>query len=140
MSYMLQVDAVSDTRSTALIPAVQAAYDAGPGYPPLVIDQAYVLLHAVHVGLRYWIPPAFFQQSYPRGAPATLPTVARVTPTVPGSTSYPVNVPAADVTYANTIITAIGGGVTVDVLGCALCTGLAMLSGFLPVQVGPWTP
>lgn len=138
MSYMLTVDAASDALSTSLIPAVQAAYDAGPGYPPLVITQAYVLLNAVHVGLRYWIPPRFFQPSYPRGEPATLPTVAKLTPSVAGFANYPVNVTAADIAYAADIITAIGGGVQIYVLGCALCTGLAMMNGLLPVQVGPW--
>ena len=136
-TYDLSVDATSEALSTSLIPSVQAAYDAGPGYPSLTVDQAYVLSNAVRVGLHYGLPPQFIQPAYPRGAPSNLPTVPKLTPTVNGVAALAVVVPDVDVAYANAIIAAIGGAALVDVLGCALCTGLAALAGN-PVHVGPW--
>lgn len=136
MSYTLTLDAASNALSTSLIAAVQAAYNSG-GYPPLVITQSYVLSHAVRVGLAFWIPPQFWQSTYPKGLPVNLPTVAKITPSIVGAGNLAVDVPAEDVAYAGALITAMGGGMLVDVLGCGVCTGLGMLSGGA-VQVGPW--
>lgn len=137
-SYTLNLDSASDGLTTSLIAAVQAAYDAGPGYPTFTVTQGYVASGAVHVGLQFWLAPRFAQPSYPKGAPANLPTAAKLTPTVAGASTLAVTVAAEDVTYATAIAAAVGGGVQVgDVLGCALCTGLSALSG-VPVQVGPW--
>ena len=138
----LTLDSVSNARSLALIPVVQANYNAA-GYPSLTITQAYILTFAIRVGLNWWVLPEFYSDTA-FGVPPNQPTTAKLTPTLHGTVQYVVVVPAPVAAYANDIA-ALLGVAQVDVLGCALCTGLAMISGAVEPgspdgspQVGPF--
>jgi hypothetical protein len=137
-THSIPLDSPTIGRSTSLIPAVQTAYDAS-GYPSLTITQAFVLTNGTHVGLSWWIPLSLLGGPYPLGSPANYPTAARLTPAEAGTpTSVFVN--PEDEALASAIAAAVGGGVTQNqVLSCACCTGLAMISG-LAQQVGPFHP
>jgi hypothetical protein len=143
MIVSLNLDGSAQARAAAALPAVQAAYasylTAHPELSPFTPDINYVYTTAVTVGLSFWRAPNLWAPSYPFGNPGDVPTVATFNATSGTSTStIPASVAASDVSRANAIIAALGGTPTlVNVLGCACCTGLAVLSG-TPVLQGPF--
>jgi len=137
-SFTLNVDHASNALSTSLIGLVQDLYGEC-GYPEMTITQAYVASNAVHVGLNWWILPQFISANPAFGSSPNQPTFFRLTPTVQADTTLSVEVADVDADYAQDIANAIGREQQ-DVLGCALCTGLAMLAGLTNPGVPDGTP
>lgn len=128
IAHSLRVDAAAVSRATALVPLVQASYNAyqdavyGNRIPDDV-DIGYVYMVAIRVGLNRWPPNS---EAAPAGARPTGATFVIQTGT--GVHTITVNVVDADQTVANTIATAVG--VTLNtVLSAALCTGLGAMVG-----------
>ena len=143
-SHNLKLDATAQARAAALVTPVAAAYAAyiaaHPEVTPVTINVAYVETGAVTVGLNFWRPPSLWPTQHPFGVPDDVPTTTLLTPHGgTGVSTISVSVLAADEARAAAIIAALGSvPATDDVLGCACCTGLAILSGFLTLQ-GPFT-
>lgn len=135
------IDATGIARATALIPASQDAYNRyvvdNPGAPPTLITLGDVYTGAVRVGLNYWKAPAYWQ-AVPSPTQPRAPTFSPNTGT--GVVLVTVDVWTVAVTQATAIRSALANVPTlVNILGCALCTGLAIQSGLYLVQ-GPFTP
>ena len=141
MSFTITLDAASDARVDPLVTKVQALYDAA-GYPVATITFDYVLEAAALVGLHWWVDPTLLGANRPDGT--NVPTTAKLTPTVHGVVQYTIS-PSTEVTLLSAVYAATFSAAQVDVLGCAVCTGLALLSGVVApakpagdAQVGPF--
>lgn len=142
-NHHLRLDAAAQTRAAALVAPVAAAYAlylaSHPEVTPVTIDLAYVETGAVTVGLNYWRDPSLWAPGDVVGVPPDQPTIPTFDP-VPGvgTSTIAVDVTAADDARAAALIAALRGTPSlVNVLGCACCTGLALLSGVLAVR-GPF--
>ena len=139
-SESLRLDATAIARATTLVAASQDAYDRyvvlNPTQPSETIVVADVYTGAITIGLNYFAP-LYLWQTPP--AP-TQPTVATFTAhSGTGTTTVAVNAWTSDVARATAIRTALGSVPTLlNILGCALATGLAMQSG-IDVVTGPFT-
>jgi|ERR1700734_771075 len=147
-SEILRLDTTAQGYAAALSAAVSAnvtAYNTAHGVAGVVPFPDYVYLGAITVGLNFWKAPGLWAPSYPFGNPPDVPTVATFTSHVGvGVTSIAIDVATADVVRANAIIAALPSAPELfDVLGCACCTGLALLSGAWsstqPIPQGPFT-
>lgn len=138
--YVLRLDAATVAHASTLISASQAAYAnyvaSNPGAPSETITITDVYTAAAALGVNRWTKPAYWQTPPSHYQP----TVATFTPHAgTGVTSVNVPVWTQTVTLANAIIAALGGVPSInDVLGCAVCTGVAALMSLDQVE-GPFT-
>lgn len=147
-SETLRLDATAQGYAAALTSAISAnvtAYNTAHGVSGTVTFPGYVYTSAITVGLNFWKSPELWYLSYPFGNPLDVPSVATFTPQAgTGVSSIAVDVATTDITRADVIIFALDNLPTLaNVLGCACCTGLALLSGAWsptqPIPQGPFT-
>lgn len=142
-TYSLNVDGAAHLRAATLMAPVTTAFAAYLAAHPEVnggpaVDASYIYFSAVTTGLSWWRSPALWSASQ-LGQDADVPNDGTFVPVSGvGVTTVTFPVADADVARAQAISDALRSGPAVtDVLGAALCTGLAMLSGIAAAQ-GPF--
>lgn len=145
-NHSLALDVTAVARASSLIAATQTAYNSfhakNPGSPTHTIVLADVYTTSVRTGLNYWRPISKWRSpAWPAPGQPISPTF------VPhagiGVAAVVVAVWTADVTLATAIQTALAAesppitAALDDILGAALCTGLARTAG-LDQQEGPF--
>lgn len=135
-SFNLKLDATAVARATALVTPVTDAFAAYLAAHPEVpaggaVDITYVYFGAATVGLNKWKEVALWPSSFPFGRPVEIPSIATfAASTGTGVTTISIRAANTDVARANALIAALGSSpILTNVLGQAVCTGLALLSG-----------